>query len=37
MNPAKPPNITRHHPTWADVALPNLTSVRQNLTGSDQI
>ena len=37
MNHNNPPNITQHHPTWADMAHPDLTSVRQNLTESDQI
>ena len=37
MNPANPPNITRHDPTWANVAHRNLTSLTQNPTGSDQI
>ncbi len=34
MNPS---NITRHEPTSADMAHPDLTSLTQNPTGSDQI
>ena len=37
MNPTNASNMTHQHPTWADIPHPNLTSIRQNLTGSDQI
>ena len=37
MNPADPPNLTRHDPAWADMTHPDLTSLTQNPTGSDQI
>ena len=37
MNLTNPSDMTRQHLTWTDIARPDLPSVRQNLTGSDQI